>query len=926
MEVCMQARKMFSWSGLVLFMSVAVAVVLFGMVVEVHAQDGDPVTPVPEIVGGAPSTPGEWPWQVALIDGGAAGSNFYAAQFCGGSLIHPQWVLTAAHCITNSSGNVVATSTVDIVAGIYNLSSPAAGFQRRDVIQIVRHPSYNGSTFDNDVALLKLSTAVTIGGSGEAATALVPLVPVNIGDLAGRNSWVTGWGNTQSVPEWPNELHEVQLPIMANSICNDAAHYGGLVTGNMLCAGFDTGGSDACFGDSGGPLVVSDGGQWKLAGVVSAGDGCGEPFSPGIFARVSQYGHWVNANIGQTALVSPSGSIGSNYNPTYTWNAVMTMTHYYLWVDGPNGNVIKQWYTAEQVGCADGTGTCSVTPSTSLGGGDHNWWIQTWNPAGYGPWSTGMSFSLPILLAPGATTLNSPSGAITDNTPTYTWDEVTGATWYYLWVDGPTGNKVKQWYTAAQANCNGSTCSATPNVELSGGTHNWWIQTYNSAGYGSWSSGMSFSLAVPTAPAAATLTSPNGSIIADTPTYTWNAVSNAAWYYLWVDGPGGNKIKQWYEASLICGGGTCSVTPGTTLGGGTHTWWVQTYNSVGYGPWSTGMSFSLPVPTPVQPTLISPVTSTTDLTPTYIWNAVKSDTGVPASWYYLWVNGPNGNVIKQWYAADQVNCTAGTGTCSVTPITLVPSGMYTWWVQPYNAAGYGPWSGGLSFTHTSTGGFNSQFSNDYDWNSAGGHWFIENNSWYSNMTNLWDVGYSKSAYNHSASFANLDYSARFYRSGCVWCDNFVYVRGNPVPNAFGFWSDGYQFVYANDGYFAVWKVVGGTWELLQDYTFTSAIAQNGWNTLRVVASNQNLNFYINGVLVWQGTDASLASGYVGVGMDNFEDFVTFGDQVWVDWTILNSYAESAPVITDTVSAEQQALNDAVNTSGSDKADGGNYRQ
>jgi hypothetical protein len=119
--------------------------------------------------------------------------------------------------------------------------------------------------------------------------------------------------------------------------------------------------------------------------------------------------------------------------------------------------------------------------------------------------------------------------------------------------------------------------------------------------------------------------------------------------------------------------------------------------------------------------------------------------------------------------------------------------------------------------------------------------------------------------------------------------------------------------------------VGGSWTLLQDYTYTSAIAQNGWNTLRVVASNSNLYFYINGTLVWSGVDNSLTSGLVGVGMDNFEDTYNPGDQVWVDWAVLSSYAEAMPVITDTVSPEQQALNDAANANGSDKTDPG-YRQ
>jgi len=109
---------------------------------------------------------------------------------------------------------------------------------------------------------------------------------------------------------------------------------------------------------------------------------------------------------------------------------------------------------------------------------------------------------------------------------------------------------------------------------------------------------MSFSLPIPKPPVAATLVSPSGSITNTTPAYTWNAVLDSAqgdaatWYYLWVDGPSGNVIKQWYQASAVCSGATCSVTPIVALGSGNHTWWIQTWNATGYGPWSSGMDFT----------------------------------------------------------------------------------------------------------------------------------------------------------------------------------------------------------------------------------------------------------------------------------------------------------------------------------------------
>jgi hypothetical protein len=265
----------------------------------VIAQEPTP-TPAPDedddvdgqIVGGAPADPGEWPWQVALINGSA--TEFYYSQFCGGSLISSQWVLTAAHCVVNSNGAPVAPSSVDIVAGIYNLSSPAAGYQRRDISQIIIHPDFNKTTLNNDVALLRLASPVTLGGSGAAATAAIPLVSASLGDLAGTDSWTTGWGYTESSPAFPSQLYEVTVPIVTNTQCNTS--YGGAITPSMLCAGLPEGGKDTCQGDSGGPLAVYLNGQWQLAGVVSWGNGCADPGFYGVYARVSSFIPWIQAN------------------------------------------------------------------------------------------------------------------------------------------------------------------------------------------------------------------------------------------------------------------------------------------------------------------------------------------------------------------------------------------------------------------------------------------------------------------------------------------------------------------------------------------------------------------------------------------------------------------------------------------------------
>jgi hypothetical protein len=95
-----------------------------------------------------------------------------------------------------------------------------------------------------------------------------------------------------------------------------------------------------------------------------------------------------------------------------------------------------------------------------------------------------------------------------------------------------------------------------------------------------------FTTTVQTAPTGVVLTEPAGTIATLTPTFTWNKVSMATWYRLYVKGPYGVVQDQWHQAVNICGVTTCSVSD-PTLERGDHIWWVQTYNSAGYGPWKS---------------------------------------------------------------------------------------------------------------------------------------------------------------------------------------------------------------------------------------------------------------------------------------------------------------------------------------------------
>jgi len=235
----------------------------------------------PYIVNGQEAIPHEYPFMAALLN--------LQRQFCGGSLIDKNHILTAAHCVAHMSKYDVQNLRVRL--GDHNIRSNGASDGQtveKKVRRVIRHKGFSSSTLWNDVAILTLEDDVQYTNN---------IQPICLArgsqNYVGNTVTVAGWGTLSEGGSQPSNLMKVNVKVWTNQRCKES--YGssapGGITKHMLCASEYN--RDSCSGDSGGPLFNCDRSFCEQIGIVSWGIGCAKQKYPGVYTRVTEMIPWI---------------------------------------------------------------------------------------------------------------------------------------------------------------------------------------------------------------------------------------------------------------------------------------------------------------------------------------------------------------------------------------------------------------------------------------------------------------------------------------------------------------------------------------------------------------------------------------------------------------------------------------------------------